>query len=314
MFSVIIPVYNGAKFIDDAISSVFNQTISDWELIIVDDGSLDDTLKVLGKYKDNNKIRVVSQSNQGVSVARNNGVSLAKGDYIAFLDADDLWHSDHLEVMSELIQKYPDAGLYGTFTRTELVNGCVITECNYFKHKTDAKYTDDFFEEYYKDKSAKMFTVITTCVSKEAFYKAGGFPVGCRIGEDLELSLVIAAYYPVVLSPRATATYKKENSTATKTKSFDPDWGFFDRVEDLYNDETIPFKKRENIKKVMDWFSMRRCRHYLIDGQRQRALLVHRSMNKKTISKKDLAINALLLMLPGAVVRKIFEVRWRKKA
>ena len=79
------------------------------------------------------------------------------------------------------------------------------------------------------------------------------------------------------------------------------DYGYFDSIT-------------ENIKKVMDWFSMRRCRHYLIDGQRQRALLVYRSMNKKTISKKDLAVNALLLMLPGAVVRKIFEVRWRKKA
>lgn len=314
MFSVIIPVYNGAKFIDNAIQSVFSQTFTDWELIIVDDGSKDETLSVLEKYKDNDKISIISQPNQGVSVARNNGVKSAKGDYIAFLDADDLWHNDHLAVMADLVSKYPDAGLYGTFTRTELVNGGLITECDYFRGKEEEVYTKDFFAEYHKDKSAKMFTVITTCVSKEAFDKAGGFPAGCKIGEDLELSLVIAAYYPVVLSPKATATYKKENSTATRTKSFDADWGFFDRVEVLYKDEAIPADKKENIKKVMDWFAMRRCRHYLIDGQRKKALAVHRNMNKKTISKKDLAVNTLLLWLPGCVVRKIFEVRWRGKA
>lgn len=314
MFSIIIPVYNGEKFIEKAIESVFNQTMSDWELIIVNDGSSDNTLSVLEKYKDNEKIQIISQENSGVSVARNTGVKNSKGDYIAFLDADDVWHKNHLDVMKTLAEKYPDAGLIGTFTRVELVNGDIISECEYFKDKKEEVYLDDFFKEYHKDKSAKMFTVITTVVSKEAFLKSGGFPVGCKIGEDLELSLVIAAYYPVVLSPMATATYKKENSTATKTKSFDAEWGFFEKVEKIYIDETIPSEKRENIKKVMEWFSMRRCRHYLIDGNRKAARMVHRRMDKNLVSKKDYLLNTLLLFLPYVLVRKIFEVRWRGKA
>lgn len=159
-----------------------------------------------------------------------------------------------------------------------------------------------------------MFTVITTCVSKEAFVKAGGFPVGCKIGEDLELSLTVAAYYPVVLSPVATATYIKENSAATRTTSFDPEWGFFERVNKLYEDETIPLSKRENLKGVMEWFSMRRVRHYLIDGARKTAYSIHKSMDKTAISKKDLLINVILLLLPSAVVSKIFRLRWRGKA
>lgn len=314
MFSVIIPVYNGAKFIDNAIKSVFSQTNSDWELIVVNDGSKDNTEDVLKKYADNDKIRIINQENGGVSVARNTGFEASKGEYIAFLDADDVWHTNHLEVMAELIEKYPTAGLYGTFTRTELVNGEVLEKAEYFGDREDAVFLEDFFEEYHRDKGAKMFTVITTCVSREAFVKSKGFPKGCKIGEDLELSLVIAAYYPVVLSPVGTATYIKENSEATKTQSFDPDWGFFERVNTLYADMTIPKSKRENIRKVMEWFSMRRFRHYMIDGERKKACQVYKTIDKKEISKKDLIINALLMMLPTALVRKIFYSRWRGKA
>lgn len=314
MFSVILPVYNGSKFVDNAVKSVLAQTCTDWELIIVDDGSSDNTLDVLRKYDDNEKIHITSQENGGVSVARNNAARMAKGDYLVFLDADDVWHEDHLYVMKKLCEKYSDAGLYGTFTRVELVNGETIEECEFFKNRDEDVYLKDFFYEYNLDKSAKMFTVITTCIRTDAFVKAGGFPVGCKIGEDLELSLRVAAYYPVVLSKKATATYKKENSTATKARSFDPDWGFFEGVKKLYEDEEIPKEKRENIKRVMEWFSMRRCRHYLIEGERKKAIRVYRLMDKKAVGIKDSTINLLLLMMPTALIRKLFEVRWRGQA
>ena len=109
MFSVIIPVYNGEKFIENAINSVFSQTYSDFELIIVNDGSRDNTAAVLEKYADNSKITVIPQKNGGVSVARNNGISNARGSHLVFLDADDVWEPYHLETMANLIEKYPTA-------------------------------------------------------------------------------------------------------------------------------------------------------------------------------------------------------------
>lgn len=314
MFSVILPVYNGEKFVDNAINSIFAQTCTDWELIAVNDGSKDNTASVLEKYADNPKVTVINQPNGGVSAARNKGIAVARGSHLVFLDADDLWEPCHLEVMADLIEKYPSAGLYGTFTRAELVNGDVISECNYFKDKEDVIFTDDFFAEYHKDKSAKMFTVITTCISAEAMKKVGGFPVGCAIGEDLELSLRVAAYYPVVLSKQITATYKKENSVATKDKSFDPDWKFFDTVEELYADPCIPQQKKENLRKVMGWFTMRRCRHYIIDGHRKKALNAHRDTPTDSVSAKDRMINSVLLLMPTVLVRRIFAARWRSKA
>jgi len=314
LFSIIMPVYNGEKFIDNAIESILRQPVSDWELIIVNDGSKDNTAKVLEKYTQNERIHIITQKNGGVSVARNTGIKASRGSHIVFLDADDEWHESHLSVMQKLISEYPDAGLYGTFTKTELVNGKEITECSFFKNRDESVYLPDFFEEYHKDKSAKMFTVITTCISKEAMEKAGGFPIGCAIGEDLELSLKVAAYFPVVLSKTITATYKKENSTATKNVSFDPDWGFFERVQKIYSDKTVPDTKKENLKKVMDWFTMRRCRHYIIAGERKKAFNAFCSIGKGSVSKKDMLITTVLLMLPSKAVGYIFAKRWRGKA
>lgn len=155
MFSVIIPVYNGAKFVEKAIKSVFSQTHKNWELIVVDDGSTDNTKDVLIKYETWENVRIIHQENGGVSVARNNGVFESKGEYIAFLDADDVWHENHLRVMADLIEKYPDAGLYGTFTRTELVNGDVINEADFFCGKTDEIYLPDFFPHTERTRAQK---------------------------------------------------------------------------------------------------------------------------------------------------------------
>lgn len=314
MFSVILPVYNGGAFIDDAIASVIRQKEKDWELIVIDDGSKDDTGEKLAAYENTPGIRVIRQENAGVSAARNRGIEEAKERYLAFLDADDVWCEDHLAVMKELIGKYPDAGLYGTFTKAELVNGKTIDSCAFFDGKPDDVLLDDFFYEYYKDPSVKMFTVISLCAPTEAVKKMGGFPVGCKIGEDLELGLRLAAYYSVALSKKVTAIYRRDNSSATKDVSFDPDWGFFESVEDIYADPSVPEKKKDNLRKVMQWFSMRRYRHYLIGGERKKALSVYNELDQSCIRPKDRLVNAVLKVLPTAVIKKIFAVRWRGRA
>ncbi len=314
MFSVIIPVYNGARCVDDAVKSVLAQTFEDWELVIVNDGSTDDTLEVLKKYEGDGRIRIFSQPNAGVSAARNRGMSLARYDYYTFLDADDVWNADHLETIKSLVDKYPGAGLYATALRVEMVNGKVQEEYDYFRGRSEEDvYLRDFLGEYNRDKTAKVFATITICVTREAAEKAGGFPVGCKIGEDLELELRVAAYFPVAMTKKTTATYKKLNSTATKDVSFDPDWGFFEGAKLLCADETIPASKRENLRQLMDWFTMRRCRHYLIEGRRKDALRAFKDTGP-SVSKKDKLINLALLIMPTALVRRIFAARWRGKS
>lgn len=107
--SVIIPAYNGERFIAEAIDSVLHQTCTDWELIAIDDGSTDRTRQVLAAYGD--RIQVIAQTNQGVATARNRGWQTAQGEWIAFFDQDDVWRSDKLALQLQTANNHPQAGI-----------------------------------------------------------------------------------------------------------------------------------------------------------------------------------------------------------
>ena len=111
--SVVIPLYNKAPYIARALNSVLAQERLPEEIIVVDDGSTDGGGDLVKQFKDP-LIRLIRQENQGVSAARNRGISLAKGELIAFLDADDTWQPGFLKVISEMRELYPQAGIYGT--------------------------------------------------------------------------------------------------------------------------------------------------------------------------------------------------------
>lgn len=112
MISVVIPLYNKEQSIASTINSVLAQTYKDFEIVVVDDGSTDKSADVV-RAIDDDRIVFISQENQGVSAARNTGIIAAKGEYVAFLDGDDLWHSEYLETLVRLISDYPNAILYG---------------------------------------------------------------------------------------------------------------------------------------------------------------------------------------------------------
>ncbi|MCD8295943.1 MAG: glycosyltransferase [Prevotella sp.] len=113
LFSVVIPLYNMADTIKRTINSALNQTCQDFEIIVVDDGSKDNSASIAQEI-DDNRITVIRQPNGGVSVARNNGMEHANGQFITFLDADDEYMPEHLETLKRLIDTYPDYNVYAT--------------------------------------------------------------------------------------------------------------------------------------------------------------------------------------------------------
>ena len=113
MISVIIPLYNKVNTVERAVRSVLDQTVSEFELIVVNNGSTDGSEDVV-KRIDDPRIILISQPNQGVSMARNKGVAIAKGDYVAFLDADDEWRPTFLETVLRMREKYPDCAVFAT--------------------------------------------------------------------------------------------------------------------------------------------------------------------------------------------------------
>src|SRR5690606_30655868 len=110
-FSIVIPLYNKEKHILSTINTVLAQTFQDFEIVVVNDGSKDNSAKLVNEIQDP-RVRLISQNNSGVSAARNTGIKEASGGYIALLDADDLWLECHLENIHTLIKKFPDYGLY----------------------------------------------------------------------------------------------------------------------------------------------------------------------------------------------------------
>ena len=125
MISVVIPLYNKEQSIASTLQTVQNQTYQDFEIVIVDDGSTDHSVEEVTKVL-NPRIRLIHQENAGVSAARNRGIEEAKGEYIAFLDADDEWKPDYLKTQYELTQKYPE---------------CSVFACNYEFKDTQGKVT-----------------------------------------------------------------------------------------------------------------------------------------------------------------------------
>ncbi|MCR5451897.1 MAG: glycosyltransferase [Lachnospiraceae bacterium] len=116
MVSIITPVYNGSKYLPETIESVIRQTYTDWEMIIVDDGSSDDSYEIAKNYSEkDDRIKAISQENGGSAAARNNGIRKAQGRYIALLDADDLWEENFLEEQLKLMKKKDCVCVYSSY-------------------------------------------------------------------------------------------------------------------------------------------------------------------------------------------------------
>lgn len=139
--SIILPVYNGEKYIKNAIESVLAQTLTDFELIVINDGSTDSTLSVINRFKDK-RIKIITQENQGPGASRNNALKIAEGDYIMFLDADDWFKTDAFETAYAEITKY-DADL----TFFQMINYDDTTQKTYPNDWFELKQFDESFEK-----------------------------------------------------------------------------------------------------------------------------------------------------------------------
>ena len=217
-FSVVIPLYNKQSHVKETIESALTQTFQGFEIVIVNDGSTDDSVKIVESIKDN-RIRVIHQENQGVSVARNRGIKEAKADYIAFLDADDLWLPDFLHTIYELIQKYPNVGLYTTEYKKRKANG---EEINMHISGLPSIDYQGVIPNFFKSATIGNFPTWTSvvCIPKKIFFDNNiWFPIGEKYGEDLHVWARIAMLFNVVCSTKICALYmiEAENNTIEKS-------------------------------------------------------------------------------------------------
>lgn len=214
MISVVIPLYNKEKSIASTLRTVLNQTFSDYEIVIVNDGSTDGSVEEIEKVQDD-RIRLVHQPNAGVSAARNRGIEEAKGDLIAFLDADDEWKPEYLATQYHLFQKYPECSVFACNYEFRDVSGKVTPT---LIHKLPFVGGDGILSNYFEVASCSHPPIcsISVMVKKQVMQAIGGFPVGIKSGEDLLTWARLASQYTIAYSTKSEAIY---NLRQEKTRS-----------------------------------------------------------------------------------------------
>jgi glycosyltransferase involved in cell wall biosynthesis len=217
MISVIIPLYNKATGIQRALDSVLAQKFQHFEIIVIDDGSTDESVTIVQKYIDL-RIKIIRQVNSGVSSARDYGIQSAGGNLVAFLDADDEWKPNILETLVALSRRFPHAGAYATAYEIQDANGKVFSPPFYvMPQQADGGFVGDFFK-------AALFChplwTSAVMVPKTIMTEVGGFPVDVRIGEDIDTWFRIAARYPIAWSPMPSSIYHQSRGSACKDKLY----------------------------------------------------------------------------------------------
>lgn len=199
--SVVIPAYNAREHLPECLESVFRQEVTDgFEVIVVDDGSTDDTRDCMSAFP---KVVYLAKTNRGPAAARNTGIKHARGEYIAFLDADDLWPDGKLQTQINLLQQHPDAAMCFGDCR-QFASGLAQTTTLFEESGQGVCAWGDapvLANAYARLLMANFITTGSVIVRREVVDKIGGFNEGLRLVEDLDLWLRIARRYPIIWSP-----------------------------------------------------------------------------------------------------------------
>lgn len=220
MISVVIPLYNKEKAIIATLQSVLAQTYTDYEVIVVDDGSTDNSLQVVQERiceLDTERVRVIHQENGGVSSARNRGIKEAKGEYIALLDGDDLWEPTFLEEQVKLIQDFPQAAMWGVNTAF-IKNG----KCRKWQQGMGDGFRG-YVENYFGTLHNDLFCSSSVVIRKKIFENVGYFDERISSSEDLDMWYRIILKYPVVFYDKVLVYY---NQDAENRVAYDTDVRF----------------------------------------------------------------------------------------
>jgi glycosyltransferase involved in cell wall biosynthesis len=228
--SVIIPTHNYGHFIKGAIKSVLSQSFSDLELIVVDDGSTDGTKNFISAFKDS-RILYINQKNRGLASARNNGIKIASGEYVGFLDADDLWMPEKLELQLSIFKKKENVGL--VYTGYEVVDDSGTYIAKRKAHKIEGDLISQLILGNIVSGSAT-----TSLIRGKCFKTVGLFDETLRSCEDWDMWLRIARVwnFECINQPLAKIRLHSDNMTNDPRRI---EKGLFSVIEKFYSDENL---------------------------------------------------------------------------
>lgn len=296
--SIIIPLYNKEKAIEKTLKSVFQQSFTDYEVLVINDGSTDKSEEKVKRFSDE-RLRLISTENRGVSQARNLGISESKGKLIAFLDADDYWFPNHLESLFQLYQNFPEAGLLAT---------------NYQFYYSDKKIIQPVFDGIptenwngivtdFFHSSMKFRIAWTSAVAapKKVFDEVGNFDENITLGagEDTDLWIRIALKYAVAFDNEVSAYYQMESENRISLhKTLERK---FSKLDKFSNEE----QSNSSLNKYLDMYRAEFALKHKLAGDLQSFHFYKNAISKENLHWKT----KFLLLLPNPVLQVLYYMK-----
>jgi glycosyltransferase involved in cell wall biosynthesis len=306
--SVVVPLFNKLPYIRRCLKSVLGQTFTDYELIVIDDGSTDGSADAVYAIHDG-RLRVLQQVNRGAGAARNAGIAEAKGRLVAFLDADDEWMPDFLHAMVALAVEYPQAGIYVSGLRRSLGGGKDLerTLRTINNHLTGMVTT--YFECVHE---GDFVTSSNAVIPRRIFDQVGYFAEGEPIGEDGDLWARIVLKYPVAYNSRILAVYHSDAAGRSFARSgcnppFPP---VVRTLRRQISEGQSSDSQRRVLEGYIDWRLINYAYWLLELGHRDQLLRFFRQERFVTLRYRAeaLLLYAVLLVLP---VRYAYALKWK---
>lgn len=213
--SVVIPLYNKRNCIRETLRSVFNQSYTDFEVVVVDDGSTDGSLEVVREFSDK-RLRIIEKPNSGVSATRNAGIAASANEWIAFLDADDIWTSFHLETLVKVHNQHPKAEVLCSNYEKFSSNENYVDKLEKIEQKMTCFIVKDFYLRLLSGKHVIWSS--TAVVRKDCFEKVGWFDERLIKGEDLDLWARLYESFTMAQTEFVTAFYRLDPTDGNATK------------------------------------------------------------------------------------------------
>lgn len=291
-FSIVITVYNKENFVGETLESVLKQTYTDFEIIIVNDGSTDNSETVIQTFKDS-RIQYFFQKNEGVAKARNFGIEKAQGDYVCFLDADDYWNSNFLETMHYYSQKLPEQKVFACAIEVETENKTFPANYSIDK-KADFEIVDFFTAS---QKECVLWTS-SSVFQKSVFESVGHFDTNIKKGEDTELWIRIGLQYPIVFLWQILAKYVYDKSSVSRNLTY-----FFEPY--TFEKYALEEKKNPKLKQYLDlnrFSAVIKCK---LNGDFETAKLLYKEIDLEKIGWKK----EILLQLPSLLLKSLISFK-----
>ncbi len=302
--SVVMPLFNKEKDVARAIRSVLGQTVSNFELIVVNDGSTDEGPKIVQSFPDP-RIRLVDQQNAGVSAARNRGIEEAKSGLIAFLDADDEWLPDFLETINRLQSRLSSCSLFATNYLYRNIDGSFVPTVI---RGLPAAQWEGILENYFKvaSKSDPPVWSSAVAVTKDAITSIGGFPGGVTAGEDLLTWARLASRYKIAYSTQPAAVfYLRESLWGHPTRTPDAVDIVGRELEQMLNHEAD--NKITGLKEYIARWHQMRASVYLRLGKRKEAIYEVSKIAGHSRKCLKLYVFIILALMPKNICGHVFR-------